>query len=74
MSKLTDSELINKYREWCNSKGLNQSEVARITGMTRSWASLLNKKKIKTLNYSTRVRIIYNLFDKEKATEIINES
>jgi len=57
MSNFSDTVLIIKYRQWCDKRGMNRAERARVAGKSRQWGTLLEQGKIGRLNLDTRLRI-----------------
>jgi len=57
MHKINDELLIKWYIDYCVAQDLNQSKIAKMVSMSRSWASMLVNGHIKKLRFDTRNRI-----------------
>jgi len=57
MNNISDTLLIRWYIDFCIERNFNQSKMAELMNMSRSWASMLVNDQISSLRFDTRNRI-----------------
>jgi hypothetical protein len=57
MNKNNDKELIQHFLTWARYHRFSLAEMSRIVGRSTAWGSLLDRGKIRSLNFETRNNI-----------------
>jgi len=58
MKQLADTEIIERFKEFCRNSGNTEKAIGDLVGRSESWVSKIMSGQINGLMFSTRNRIL----------------